>query len=558
MTLYEDVCSYDNLLCAFEKAKKGKCSKLYVINFEKNLNQNLLNLRNELVFKKYKPKPLKTFILHDPKTRKISKSDFRDRIVHHAICNIIEQIFEKRFIYDSYANRIGKGTFKAIERFDCFKRKVSKNNIRTCYILKAGIKHYFETVVHQILMSLIKRHINDEDLLSLVQIVLSNYSDNVKCKGMPLGNLTSQFFANIYLHELDFFVKQHLRVKYYIRYVDDFVILHHSKKVLSECKIKIEEFLRSNLDLELHPDKTKIVRLENGANFLGFRVFFNHKLVRKKNMKKFERKFNEMKKLYKNGNIDREKIVEKFEGWLAYIQHANTYKYRRHLVRQFNKYFPLDKKEIINIKKNQNIHQKIEESNAQFSYFKTLQLMNKGVSIKNIAECRGLKEATVWVHIAKLIELNKLSVWKILCKERIKKILIHIKSDTDKVKEIKERVKYDKITYSEINCVLACIKSQNRNKNVVYHVSWYCKNHCYRKCYFNKRQRMGCKNKFDIFLRKNPNLEMARNEFVSLFNDGMTICVLPDSDKRRFVSWKEFKTKLNLYANNKKKKMSQQ
>src|SRR3989344_221250 len=364
MDLFEDIYSIDNLFSAFEKAKEGKSGKLYVMNYEKNLNQNLIKLREELISKTYRPKPLKSFTISDPKTRKISKSEFPDRIMHHAICNVIEPIFEKIFICDSYANRIGKGTFKAIERFDDFKRKVSKNNTITCYILKADIKHYFENVDHSILMTLIKRHIKDDDVLSLIEIILSNYSDNIVGKGMPLGNLTSQFFANIYLHELDFFVKQILGVKYYIRYVDDFVILHNSKDYLNDCKNKIETFLHTNLKLELHPDKTKIFRLERGANFLGFRIFYNHKLVRKKNMKKFERKFNEMGIAYQNDAIDRKKVVKKFEGWLTYINHADAYKYKRHLIREFNRHFPVkEKKEIANIKENVNINQKIEDSN---------------------------------------------------------------------------------------------------------------------------------------------------------------------------------------------------
>ena len=146
--LWQDLCSYENLLLVFKKARKHKTLKPYVIKFTKNLKENLLELQVELFLHSYRPKPLQTFILRDPKTRKISKSDFRDRIVHHAICNIIEPIFDKSFIYDSYANRKGKGALKALERFDYFKRKVTKNNKKVAYVLKADIKHYFETVDH--------------------------------------------------------------------------------------------------------------------------------------------------------------------------------------------------------------------------------------------------------------------------------------------------------------------------------------------------------------------------------------------------------------------------
>ena len=174
--LFDKLCSYENLELAFRKARKHKTLKHYVIEFEKNLKENLLSLRTELIFHTYKPKPLETFIVHDPKTRKISKSDFRDRVVHHALCRIIEPIFDKTFIYDSYANRIGKGTFKAIERFDFFKRKASKNNLRNCFVLKADVKQYFENVNHEMLLNIIRKKIRDEKIAWLVETILKNHN----------------------------------------------------------------------------------------------------------------------------------------------------------------------------------------------------------------------------------------------------------------------------------------------------------------------------------------------------------------------------------------------
>lgn len=220
--LYAALCSYNNLFLAYKKARKRKTTKSYVIEFEKNLKENLLLLRSELLLHCYNPKPLVDFIINDPKTRKISKSDFRDMVVHHALCNIIELIFEKSFIYDSYANRIGKGTLKALHRFDFFKRKASKNNKVNCYILKADIKKYFENINHEILLSIIKKRISDKRIIWLIRKILANSS--FQNNGMPLGNLTSQFFANVYLNDFDWFVKTKLKAKYYIRYVDDFVI----------------------------------------------------------------------------------------------------------------------------------------------------------------------------------------------------------------------------------------------------------------------------------------------------------------------------------------------
>ena len=173
--LWKELCSYNNLFLAFRKARRHKTLKQYVIDFEKNLEENLLLLRSELLLQSYKPKPLKTFIVRDPKTRKISKSDFRDRVVHHALCNIIEPKLEKSFIHDSHANRKGKGALKALQRFDYFKRIVSKNNTRNCFVLKCDIKHYFETVDHKTLLEIIRKKIKDERIIWLITTILQNH-----------------------------------------------------------------------------------------------------------------------------------------------------------------------------------------------------------------------------------------------------------------------------------------------------------------------------------------------------------------------------------------------
>ncbi|MEK6898588.1 MAG: reverse transcriptase/maturase family protein [Nanoarchaeota archaeon] len=268
--LYPQIYDYDNLILAWQNAKRGKTKRRYVKRFQRDLRENLIKLQEELTHQTYQPCELKTFTLRDPKTRKISKSAFRDRVVHHALCNIIVYTFQKGFIYDSHANQIGKGTLKALERFDVFKRKVSKNNTREAYVLKADIKHYFEEIDHQILIGILRKKIKDEKIIWLIERILSV---NHRIKGMPLGNLTSQFFANLYLNELDVFVKHKLKAKYYIRYVDDFVILHESKEQLGKWKQEINTFLDERLKIELHPSKSNVLRLNSGINFLGFRVF---------------------------------------------------------------------------------------------------------------------------------------------------------------------------------------------------------------------------------------------------------------------------------------------
>jgi RNA-directed DNA polymerase len=324
---YSQICNLSNLILAWRRARKGKTKKDYVMEFEKDTLRNLLKLHEELKNQTYYPKLLKTFILRDPKTRKISKSDFRDRIIHHALIRIIEPIFEKRFIYDSCANQIGKGNLFALKRLNLFLRKVTKNNTQNAYCLKADIKHYFQEVNHKILINIIKRKIIDEKVILLITKILENgeYKEGIS---MPLGNLTSQFFANVYLSELDYFVKHKLKAKYYIRYVDDFVILHENKEQLEILKIEIDNFLRNNLKIELHPDKSKIIPLSRGIDFVGFRNFYYYKLLRKRNIRKIKNKI----KQYKEGSISEKEILESYQGWNAYAKWANSYKLRKEMI----------------------------------------------------------------------------------------------------------------------------------------------------------------------------------------------------------------------------------
>ncbi len=343
--LYRKLCSLGNLKLAFRKAKKGKSSKWYVKKFEENLENELLQLKHELEIQIYSPRPLKRFVIKDPKTRVIHASVFRDRVVHHTVCIILEPIFEKIFIYDSYANRKDKGTLKAINRFDEFQRKVScngrplknakDNNMVIGYVLKADVKHYFDTVDHDTLLKIIEKKIKDEKVLRLIKVILdvnSNYSG----KGMPIGNMTSQFFANIYLNELDYFVKHKLRAKYYLRYVDDFVIIHKSKETLADYKEQISNFLKT-IKLELHPEKSQVYPLHKGIGLLGFRMFYYYKLLVEKNIKRLQKRLNEFKKMYENNEISYDNLMKSMEGWFAYAMWANTFKLRRRIIEDISK-----------------------------------------------------------------------------------------------------------------------------------------------------------------------------------------------------------------------------
>ena len=332
--LYNKLCSYENLLLAFKKARKNKTKKDYVIEFEKNLEINLKILQFELVNEIYSPRKLKLFIIRDPKTRKICKSDFVDRIVHHAIVNILEPIYEKIFIYDSYASRKNKGQHKALARLQNFIRIVSlngkklkgiKDNNYVCgYCLKADIKKYFDNVDHEILIDIVSEIIKDENVIWLIKQILNNNLNEIKDKSMPLGNYTSQFFANVYLNKLDYYIKHNLKVKYYIRYVDDFVILHNQKETLECYKEEINNFLKNNLKLGLHKDKSKIIPLHKGVKFLGFRNFYYYRLLNKSNINKFKRNLL-LRQMKENDYSNDDKFKAKIQGWIAHANHGNTY-----------------------------------------------------------------------------------------------------------------------------------------------------------------------------------------------------------------------------------------
>ena len=283
---------------------------------------------------------------------------------------------------------------------------------------------------------------------------------------MPLGNITSQFFANLYLNDLDQFVKHFLRIKYYIRYVDDFVILHESKKQLEEWKALIDNFLKKELKIELHPNKSKIIRLDKGIKFLGFRVFYHHKHIIKSNIRNFEKRFNQMRFLFDEGFLTREKVLDSIEGWMAYTSNGNTYKYRKNIIKSFNKFFPYEKgKGIRNRRKFKNFIKKVNVSELEFSTQSTLFLFLKGTTISEISKNRGLKEDTVWSHLANLIEHKQIPLIRVLSKDKIYKILTKIYSKKDRLKDIKGRLKDEDITYNEISCVMASIKSKRKYKH---------------------------------------------------------------------------------------------
>lgn len=342
--LHVKICDIENIRKAYRKARKGKSSRSYVKDFDLMLEINLLTLKEELENLTYTPKPMKTFVAKDPKTRVITAPHFRDRIVHHAICNVLEPIFDRGFIYDSYACRKGKGTHSAIQRLDEFKRIVSCNgrrlrrandgNMVTGFVLKCDIKQYFVSIDHEILKGLIERKIKDKDTMRLIDKVLACYRSDIAGKGIPIGSLTSQLFANIYLNPLDNFVKHRIKAEHYIRYMDDFLIMHKSMPALVGWKRDISDFLKT-LKIELHGEKSRIFPLSKGICFLGYRTFYHHRLLRK-NVAMPERKTPLC--MDQCDSAFERQMLERLEGWLVYASHADTYKLRRSMREKFSHY----------------------------------------------------------------------------------------------------------------------------------------------------------------------------------------------------------------------------
>jgi retron-type reverse transcriptase len=337
--LFSKITAFDNLLLAAKKAQKGKRFKAAVARFNLNLEKELVSLQDDLKAGAYRHGSYHDFFVFDPKMRLISAAPYRDRVVHHALCNIIEPIFDKSFIDDSYACRRGRGTHKAVDRYTAFAR-------RNRFVLKCDIRKYFQSIDHQILLSFIARKIKCPDTLRLIETIVGTRADKTHItyfsgddiftpynreKGIPIGNLTSQFFANIYLDGFDHAVKERLKCRHYIRYVDDFVAFHNDKTFLHDLKSAMERHLE-NLRLRLHPKKSRIYRVTEGVRFLGYRVFPDHRLLDKANVLRMRRKLKQMAQQYADGEISLEKMNGSIQSWIGHAGHADTWMLRKRLL----------------------------------------------------------------------------------------------------------------------------------------------------------------------------------------------------------------------------------
>lgn len=343
--LWHAIVDFENLLNAARKAQRGKRFRDNVLAFNYNLESELQQLQIELQSQTYRPGAYRTFQIFEPKPRLISAAPYRDRVVHHALCNVIVPIFERTFIADTYANREGFGTHRALRRFTHFARHYR-------YILQCDIQKYFPSIDHQNLKEMLRHKIKCPDTLWLIETIIdgSNEQEGVleyfpgdelltpllRRKGLPIGNLTSQFFANCYLNGLDHFIKEHLKATQYLRYVDDFALFSDDAQFLAGARSEIEEYL-TILRLKIHPIKSQLFKTQVGANFVGFRVLpigeaFPKEIrirVRNDNLRRSRLRLKRLKIAHAQGKITDHDLTQSMQSWVAHLRHGDTWRLRQ-------------------------------------------------------------------------------------------------------------------------------------------------------------------------------------------------------------------------------------
>lgn len=326
---YMEIISLDNLLRAWEEFERGKKKRADVRLFSRALLCNILKLQNELSSFEYQHSSYESFSVSDPKPRQIHKALVRDRLVHHAIYRVLYPAFDSTFIHDSYSCRVGKGTHRAFEQLVTYVRKVSCNYSEPCFALKLDIRKFFNSIDHQVLLGLLRKRLSDPGLLMLLEKIIRSF-EHSPGKGLPLGNLTSQLFANVYLDPLDKFVKHRLQVRYYLRYADDFLILSSSEEELMGYFVEIWRFLKEELKLELHPNKISLRKFAQGIDFVGYMALPHYNLPRRKTV---QRMFRNLERV-----SDLEKLPKVLESYLGYLGHANSWTLKQALLKDLAYY----------------------------------------------------------------------------------------------------------------------------------------------------------------------------------------------------------------------------
>jgi len=339
--LYHRISAWANLQQAYRQAAKGKRGLPPAARFEQPLADHLLEVQAELLTHTYQPGAYTHFVIHEPKRRKISAAPFRDRVVHHALCNVIEPLFEARFIPDSYANRIGKGTHRAVDRLQTFCRRYP-------YVLRLDIVQHFPSLDHAVLRGELAAVIDDRDTLWLADRILSSGAGVLRDeytpvyfpgddlfagerpRGLPIGNLTSQFWSNVYMNALDGFVVAELGCPAFLRYVDDFALFSDSKRQLYAWKRAIIGKL-ADMRLTIHPESAQVARTAHGIPWLGFVVYPTHRQLKRRNVVNFTQRLEHTIDLYENGQISFAELDASVQGWINHVRYADTWGLREHI-----------------------------------------------------------------------------------------------------------------------------------------------------------------------------------------------------------------------------------
>jgi retron-type reverse transcriptase len=332
--LFGKLVSFENLYQAALAAAKGKKKQANVGRFFLDLEGNLLALRRRLLDRSYRPGPYFNFVVWEPKERLISAAPFRDRVAHHALCRVIEPLCERRFIYDSWADRVGKGTHRAMDRYQGFARQ-------NRYALKCDIRKFFAGIDHAILKAKLRRVIRCEETLWLTDTIIDAgagqepgasyfpgddlFTPHERRRGLPIGSLTSQLFANIYLDGLDHFVKEVLRQRFYLRYMDDFVVLGDDKGALWEVRQEVARFLGEDR-LKIHESKSRVFRTQDGIEFLGFRIWPHRRRLKRESVRRMQRRLRWFEKSFGSGAITLTEIGQRIRCWMGHAGHGDTKK----------------------------------------------------------------------------------------------------------------------------------------------------------------------------------------------------------------------------------------
>ena len=336
--LWPAIIDFENLLQAARQAQRSKRYRPNVLAFNYNLDQELLLLQQELKEQTYKPGKYRTFSIYDPKPRMISAAPYRDRVVHHALCNVIVPPLERTLIMDTYANRSGYGTHRALKRFIQFTQT-------SRYVLQCDVRKYFPSLDHGILKAMIRRKIKCPETLWLIDTIIDGSNpqggdldyfpgDTLLTplehrKGLPIGNLTSQFFANLYLSGFDHFVKESLKVGKYLRYVDDWAAFSNDRAFLADTRLAMEDYL-AKLRLRIHPIKSQLFATCHGANFVGFRVLPSGKTfpkairirVRSRNLRRARHRMRQLQQDYHAGQLSLTELIQRLRSWEAHLLHG--------------------------------------------------------------------------------------------------------------------------------------------------------------------------------------------------------------------------------------------